>query len=582
MNKIRFLDDAVINQIAAGEVVERPASVVKELVENAIDAGASQIELEIREGGLQYIRVEDDGNGIEADQIPLAFARHATSKLRSEADLWSLTTMGFRGEALPSIAAVSLVEMVTNPGSGAHEIRVEGGIASAVKPAAFPKGTRITVRDLFFNTPARKKFMKSQQTEGNHVYEAVVRLALANPGIGFKFLHEGRTVFQTDGLGSLNEAAYAVLGADYARRMVPVESHSEGITVTGLLSKPEFTRKNRKGQYFLVNRRPVRNPVLSAALEDGYRGFLVGQEKPVAVLNLELDPAQVDVNVHPQKLEVKFSDERAVFLAIKRAARAVLGGPTLDWRPGAETASSQTFGLRTQPFSVAETTPEIYRTAAAQSLAFPEPEAAAARAVAGYQAPVPVSADFRPAAHRPVMVLGQWRENYIVAAIEDALYIIDQHAAHERVLYNRLRQAPEQVLTQVLFLPLAVELPGDLHAAALSQKAELAALGFEIDEIGERSLAIRAVPATMIGKEVEALQEILESRTRCVDELREQAFKVMACKAAVKAGQKLEPAEMVRLMDEWLEAENRGFCPHGRPVAVSLSETEILRQIKRI
>ena len=324
LSKIKLLDKKLINKIAAGEVVERPASVVKELVENGIDAGSTRLEIEIRGGGIDYIRVSDNGIGIEESDLILAFARHATSKLESESDLWSLGSMGFRGEALSSIAAVSEVEMYSNPGAEGHCIKVEGGEVILCQAAPAPPGTSVTVRNLFYNTPARRKFLKSTVTEGNQVYDTVVRLALSHPEVSFSFRNEHRQVFLTSGNGELREVALAIFGRDFSRRLLSIELQYGDIAVTGLIGKPELTRKNRRGQIFMVNRRVVKNPVLSVSLEEAYRGLLLSRERPVGMVFLTVPQEQVDVNVHPQKTEVRFRDEKAVFMAIKTAVREKL------------------------------------------------------------------------------------------------------------------------------------------------------------------------------------------------------------------------------------------------------------------
>ncbi|MGI6548812.1 MAG: DNA mismatch repair endonuclease MutL [Syntrophomonadales bacterium] len=566
MSKIKLLDKALIDKIAAGEVVERPASVVKELLENGIDAGSTRLEIEIRGGGIDYIRVSDNGIGMNEEDLVLAFARHATSKLDSEADLWALGSMGFRGEALSSIAAVSQVEMYSNPGEEGHCIKVDGGMVISSSAAPAPPGTSVTVTNLFYNTPVRRKFLKSTVAEGNQVYDTVVRLALSHPEISFSFRNEHRQVFMTSGNGELREVALAIFGKDYSHRLLDIELQYGDIMVTGLISKPELTRKNRRGQIFMVNRRVVKNSVLSLSLEEAYRGLLLQRERPVGIVFLTMPPDQVDVNVHPQKSEVRFSDEKAVFMAIKTAVREKLFQATNPDLTGESYRTRVESNHQHQPLPSYISEPVNIRP---QPVMREDPLEFAA-----------VLEDNTPS----VNLYGQWQDSYLICEIDGMLNIIDQHAAHERLLFNQLKAQPVKRASQELAVPVAVELPPDLLLLAESRQGFLENLGYVLDRIGEKTMVIRSIPALAAGGEVETLMEILDtwqSQPLTAEMELDNGLKVLACKGAVKAGQRLESREMMHLIREWVNTENRSFCPHGRPTCYTVDKAEMDRLMKR-
>jgi len=567
LSKIKLLDKHLIDKIAAGEVVERPASVVKELVENSIDAGGTYLEIEIRNGGIDYIQVSDNGAGIEEEDLVMAFARHATSKLETEDDLFSLQSMGFRGEALSSIAAVSQVELYSNTGDDGHCIRVEGGQIVSSQAAPAPPGTTVIVRNLFYNTPARRKFLKSPVTEGNHVYDTVVRLALSHPEISFCFRNEHRQVFLTSGNGDLREVVLALFGRDFARRLIDINLEYGEIKVSGLIGKPDLTRKNRKGQIFIVNSRVVRNSMLSASLEDAYRDLLLSRERPVGIIFMTLPPGQVDVNVHPQKTEVRFHDEKAVYMAIKTAVRQELlqiANPVAAKEAYSHSEQAPLVGTSLKSHYITER--DSYR-----------------------DRPLPVEDilllfDTSDKEKTSIKVYGQWQDSYLVCEIDGDLNIIDQHAAHERLLYNRLKENPAERLYQELAVPVAVELPPDLLMMVESRLDYLAELGYRLDMLGERTVVVRSIPAIAVGGEIEALMEILDTwqdQSATGEAVLDSGLKVLACKGAVKAGQRLEEREIKELIEKWADTENRSFCPHGRPVSYTLNRTEIERLLKR-
>ncbi len=567
MSKIKLLDKHLIDKIAAGEVVERPASVVKELVENSIDAGSTCLEIEIRNGGIDYIQVSDNGAGIEEEDLVMAFARHATSKLETEDDLFTLQSMGFRGEALSSIAAVSQVELCSNAGEGGNCIRVEGGQIVSCQAAPVPPGTTVIVRNLFYNTPARRKFLKSPVTEGNHVYETIVRLALSHPEISFCFRNEHRQVFMTSGNGDLREVVLALFGRDFSRRLIDINLQYGEIKLSGLIGRPDLTRKNRKGQIFIVNSRVVRNSMLSASLEDAYRDLLLSRERPVGIIFLNIPPGQVDVNVHPQKTEVRFHDEKTVYMAIKTAVRQEL------LRLADPVAAKESY-------SHSEQTPLPGKTSTSPYIADSN----------GYrERPLP-SEDFlllfdtyddeTPS----FKVYGQWQNAYLICEIDGDLNIIDQHAAHERLLYNQLKENPAKGLSQELAVPVAVELPPDLLMLVESRLDYLSELGYRLDLLGERTVVVRSIPTIAVGGEIEALMEILDTWQEGLpteEAILDSGLKILACKGAVKAGQRLEEREIIELISRWAVTENRNFCPHGRPVCYTINRTEIERLLKR-
>ncbi|NLB17159.1 MAG: DNA mismatch repair endonuclease MutL [Syntrophomonadaceae bacterium] len=595
MNRIKLLDKALIDKIAAGEVVERPASVVKELVENSLDAGSCRIEVEIAGGGLDLIRVIDDGSGIDEDDLILAFARHATSKISDESHLWALSSMGFRGEALSSIGAVSRVEMYSNPGQEGHCIQVEGGEVISLKPAPSPPGTSITIRDLFYNTPARKKFVKSAVTEGNQVYDIILRLAFSHPKVSFSFSNERRRVFQTSGNGHIPEVALAIFGQDYARRLMQFRGQYGAIQVFGLTSTLELTRKNRKGQIFLVNGRVVKNPILGVAMEEAYRGLLLSRERPVGIIYLTIPPDQIDVNVHPQKIEIRFNDEKAVFQAIKSGVRTALyqqanpnitGQQFLTRLESEQNNQSPSKGssftqyqsalpLKYDLQGVLNNNPDNWVPTRAVET---EPESSQWGETR--QQFTQSNEGFRP----QVKTFGQWQDSYLVCELEGRLVIVDQHAAHERLLFNRLKETESPVHEQELAVPVAIELPEDLLTIAEAKSELLQELGYYLDRFGEKSMVIRIIPAMATDQEVETLMDILEQlqNHNLDDRLHlDEGLKILACKGAIKAGQRLDQLQINHLLEEWFRTDTRDFCPHGRPTCMVLEKSDLDKLLKR-
>ncbi|MBO0683747.1 MAG: DNA mismatch repair endonuclease MutL [Candidatus Dormibacteraeota bacterium] len=550
---IRLLAPQVADAIAAGEVVERPAAVVKELVENSLDAGARQVTVEIRGAGRTLIRVVDDGAGVPPDQLQLAFQRHATSKVRSLEDLHRVATLGFRGEALASVAAVSDLECQ----SGGARLRLRAGVAIEEGAAPPLPGTTIEVRDLFANTPARLRFLKSNATEQAASVKVVQTYALLYPEVRFHLLTEGRTALRTSGGGDPKSAAAAVLGAAAAAELLSVE----GDRVRGLTSQPRISRGSRDAVLLSVNRRPITSRSLGYAIEECYLGLLEKGRYPLAVLEIEIEPDEVDVNVHPTKREVRFRDERSVFGRLQRAVRAALTG-------------SGPYRLETPPAAAGDPQPRQLRS--------PVLHEAPAPLYAISSSPPALPDGPGPGPLRP---LGQVQDGYLVAEGPDGVVLVDQHAAHERVLYNRFLAclAGGPAASQPLLLPEVLELEPAQAAAAADHHDRLAALGFMVEEFGPRAVRLLAAPAeTPAGRALEAVRELLtvlaESRPQ---DLLERAAASLACHSAVRFGDRLDPSEQRRLLRDLEETDASVTCPHGRPTRLLLDWQELKRHFRR-
>jgi len=579
---IRLLDDRLINKIAAGEVVERPASVVKELVENSIDAGSSRIEVSISGGGIERIEVVDNGSGIAAGDVHLALQRHATSKIASEADLISISTMGFRGEALPSIAAVSRLELYTQSAqqNGVRAV-LEGGREMSIDAFPTAPGTHMIVRDIFFNTPARKKFMKSAVSEGIHIHEVVSRLALSRPDISVSFANEKKLYFKTPGNGILLDTVASIYGQDYASNFLPLHWQGESYALEGLISKPEFRRVNRKNQIFFVNQRLVKSPMLARAVDEAYRGRLLSREYPVAIIYLTIPSEEVDVNVHPQKTEVRFQDEKVVFRLISRTIQARLDNKSssspLIMEAGLQWPSSSSYGTHPNPNR------SVYLgsqpRASEVHLSFPDiayDPGEYGRSGQNNQGVPEVQGEFA--------VIGQCFEAYILVEKDDSLWLIDQHAAHERINYNRLQASrlAQASAAQLLAFPLTFDRSTaemDLLTAHLETFRDL---GFDIEALGLNSAIVRSAPALLQGREIEVIDECLQLlEDGQSPDIKKELFALMACKQSVKAGQSLNRQEMAILVNDLLAATDYKHCPHGRPTMVEFNRLELDKRFKR-
>ena len=572
---IEILPPEVVGKIAAGEVIERPASVVKELVENALDAGARSIHVEIVAGGRDLVRVADDGHGIPREELPLAVQRHATSKIRRAEDLSRVTTLGFRGEALASIAAVSSLTLTsrTAEGAAAHQIRVRGGVTEGPVAAARAPGVTVTVEDLFFNLPARRKFLRSPASETAQVANVLTQMAVAHPEVAFRLVADGRKALSTPGSGNLLDAALAVLGRDVARALLPVEATVEGdqqgrslaARISGYVADPEVSRSTRSGIWLFVNRRPIKSRTLSHAVEEGYRTLLQVDRHPVAVLNLEVPPWEVDVNVHPTKTEVRLLRERLIYGGLRDAVRStvVLGSvwgrevSTLSTGsgPAADQAAGQFAASRLIDAPVASA-----------------PLGGQGGTVGGRRLPI-------------LRLMGQVAQTYIVAEGEHGLYLIDQHAAHERVLYDRLMASlGREGNTQLLLEPVPLDMSPAQWGTAVDARGELESLGYLLETFGERSLLVRGVPTELPqGRAVQALQEALQelSEEKPGPGWRERVVTLLSCRGAVKAGQPLAMEEMRSLVEALEETDISQHCSHGRPTAILLSRSQLEREFGR-
>jgi len=659
---IHILDEHVANLIAAGEVVERPASVVKELVENAIDAGADNIRVYIEEGGLKLIRVIDNGKGMAAEDVPLAFQRHATSKVTDSRDLFHIRTLGFRGEALPSIASVARVECVTSPdrsGLGTL-IAIEGGAVKRIEDARTAQGTDITVRDLFYHTPARLKYMKTVQTEFGHISDYMYRLALAHPGIAFSLWHQDKQVFSTPGGGDLQQTIAAIYGTATARAMLPVQAENADFAISGWIGKPELTRANRYGMTTIVNGRYVRSFPLQTAILQAYHTLLPINRYPLVVLQLTMDPSLVDVNVHPAKLEVRFSKERELMTFVEEELRKLLHRTNLIPRmqapqpkknviqeqlafyeagrtPSAQAGASwpqesrEGSGRAASGYTARETssTPGFAAPAASRPSAAPSGPAittpaaqdaqhadkrkpltrtppvakapAQPQATARSEADVPASvwqpyvevAETEPPGESrrlpQLRVIGQLHGTYIVAEDDSGLYLIDQHAAHERINYERFYRKFGQPVqaSQELLVPITLEFTA-AEAERLRDRAALfAQIGVYLEPFGGNTFIIRSVPEWMPkGEERELLLEmvelVLQDKSLDIARLREKSAILAACKASLKANDHLSREEIESLLRQLGECASPFTCPHGRPIIVSFSSHELEKMFKRV
>lgn len=575
MSKIVRLSDDVVNQIAAGEVVERPASVVKELVENAIDAQASRIQIEVEGGGKRLIRVRDDGDGMEPVDLGLAIERHATSKLRAAADLEAISSHGFRGEALPSIGSVAELSITSRPALSADgaSVSVRFGRASGVKPAAHPKGTTVEVRHLFAEIPARRKFLKADATELRHIVETVSLLALVRPDIGFTLHADGRSVIEALEARSSRQRLEAVMGRETADALVDVERAEGGIAVSGFTSREPNRGGSRPDLRIFVNGRAVKDRALSKAVTEAYRALGHFDAKPETVLFVDVGAETVDVNVHPAKTEVRFRDASRVFESVVRAIRAALGEAA---RPsGAGIASHVTSAARPLDSPPIETTWHAADGVAAgpgqKAVAF----ASSAQAALQPEGP---------------QALGQYRDTYIVAVFEGDLWLFDQHTAHERARFESIlaRKAEEALESQRLLMPSVVDLSPSLRLLAEECLEELRHLGFEIEDFGGRSLSVSALPALLAGRPpAEALGAVLRqldgaaNRHWAVEGRKHRLAASLACHSAVRAGERLTLSTMQAVVSGLAATEQPEFCPHGRPTRHRIAKDEIARWFER-
>ena len=650
MSKIQVLDPVTIDKIAAGEVVERPASIVKELAENAIDAGATAITVEIEEGGISYIRIADNGCGIEREEVPSAFLRHSTSKIRTVDDLIHIHSLGFRGEALSSIAAVSQVELITKTAEETFgtRYRIAGGKEEGLEETGAKDGTTFVIRQLFYNTPARRKFLKTPMTEASHVSELMTRMALSHPEISFQFINNGQSRIHTSGNGSLKDVIYHIYGREIAMNLIEIQTEAGDVKISGFLGKPVISRGNRNFENYFINGRYVKNQIVSKAIEDAYKDFTMQHKYPFVALQITMPGEEVDVNVHPAKLEIRFQNQQAVYNAVyeavdrglrkeelipqvkleepKEIPRADVPSPAPAPMPKKETKPPQApakeernldyfmqkMKERVAAYHNRESSAEV---AAKDQIFRPSQQADRIREAAVYanlssvgekaekkmenktgeQEPPRqmdlfeekfLDREIRAEYH----LIGQVFDTYWLVEFQDNLYIIDQHAAHERVLYERTLKSMKtrEYTSQMISPPVILDL-GMQEAALLREYMDrFLRIGFEIEEFGQDSFAVRAVPDNLFSlAKKDLLLQMIDSLSDEVSrklspELIDEKVASMSCKAAVKGKMKLSAAEADALIGELLTLDNPYHCPHGRPTIIAMSRRELEKKFKRI
>lgn len=591
MPEIKLLDQQTIDKIAAGEVVERPSSVVKELVENAIDARATAVTVEIKEGGTSLIRITDNGCGIEKDQIPIAFCRHSTSKIRSVEDLLTISSLGFRGEALSSIAAVARVELISKPAGQFTGVRylIEGGKEISLEEIGAPGGTTFLVKDLFYNTPARRKFLKTAQTEAGYISDLMERMALSHPGISFKFINNGQIRLHTSGNGQLKDIIYHIYGRDIAANLLEISGEFDGFSVTGYIGKPVISRGNRNFESYFINGRYIRSSLIAKTIEDAYRGFLMQHKYPFTVLQLVMDSRGIDVNVHPNKMELRFSDAEHVYDSLLRLIQSALKQRELIPEASVKEEPKET----KKAAVLRETAPEPFETKRLEKIRQetlkdspyePKYRIPRERPVVADR-PRLLSEEARPD-HR---IIGQLFETYWLVEFDEQFYMIDQHAAHEKVLFERTMAAyrSKEFSSQYVSPPIVLSLTMQEEVLLKQYLPDFEKLGFQIEPFGGREYAVSAVPDNLYGLNAQdLLMELIDglnavSGKDAPDTVIEKIAS-MSCKAAVKGNSRMSRQEAMCLIDELLKLENPYFCPHGRPVIISMSKREIEKKFKRI
>lgn len=645
MADIELLNEETIDKIAAGEVVERPASIVKELVENAIDAGATSITVEIKDGGIAFIRVTDNGEGIKKDQIKKAFFRHATSKLRSVSDLETLHSLGFRGEALSSIAAVSQVELMTKTRDEliGNRYVIEGAVEKEFSEIGLPPGTTVIIRNVFFNTPARRKFLKSSVTEAGYISDICEHLALSRPDIAFKFVNAGLMRFNTTGDGDLKEVIYRIYGKDVAKELIPISRQMRGIEMNGFLGKPVLNRSNRNFEKFFVNNRYIKSSLLSTAAELGYKQYLMQHKFPFFVLNIDIDTTALDVNVHPTKMEIKFNNDELISDFIESGIEAVLKvnemipDALLEIEKSAEVQRSKEKGP--EPYelnrrSAEPQTDEVIERPAGFEVDFEkgtvnesipyskdepvkkeentvpdhvrlfgntkeEKESVTSNVIKAHDvvyASNPIQMNFfeEKLLSREAMeeyeIIGQVFDTYWMFSYKDNLLIMDQHAAHEKVKYEAILKKMKNEIPdkQELDPPMIISLSGNEKSTLERYKESFEAIGYEYEEFGGGEIAVRAVPLDLYGlNEREVFTEVLDelamvSTSRAVPDVFNNRIATMACKAAVKGNTSMTKEEVLALLKQLMTLDNPYNCPHGRPTIINMSKYELDKKFKRI
>lgn len=656
MPKIKVLPKEIAELIAAGEVVERPASVIKELMENAIDAGSSSVTVEIKNGGITYIRVTDNGCGISREDIRNAFISHATSKISTRDDLYAIGTLGFRGEALASIAAVSNVEVLTRTTEEETGTRycISAGEETLVDDAGCPLGTTIVVRDLFFNTPARMKFLKRDVSEANAVAGIVDKIALSNPDVSIRFIREGKSALFTSGSGDLKTAAYEIFGKDFADGLIEADYSFESVKISGLVSKPTKSRPNRNMQFFFVNGRLVKSGTASAALSEAYKNSIMVGKFPYCVLNITTAPGLVDVNVHPAKIEVRFANERTVFSAVYYAAKNALEhrdeAPKVTIPRTAQTELFEPVRPKTEQMRLPEKQPDFWnRMSSSEYRSAQQPErptyqqSAAREDIITVASPdkkpetadsepstiqhfldaqrakkeetAVIEADIRPElsaeaatlpdekpeetaraldtavdekpAELPVTVIGEAFKTYIIVQQGESIFLVDKHAAHERMLFNELVRNDSKRSTQMLLTPITVTLSKEEYSSVLDNLDMLMQAGFAVEDFGYSVVIVRECPMEISADEVadvvaELAGYLVENRQKLISEKKEWLFSLMACKAAIKGGMYTTEYERELFIKRLFASPEIRYCPHGRPVMIEITRRELEKNFGRV
>ena len=620
MSKIALLTQDTIDKIAAGEVVERPSSVVKELVENAIDAKATAITIEIKEGGISFIRISDNGCGIEKSEVPLAFLRHSTSKIRSVEDLLCVSSLGFRGEALSSIAAVSRVELITKTPDSLTGVRyqIEGSKEVAFEEIGAPDGTTFLVRDLFYNTPARKKFLKSAQTEGSYIADMVEKLALSHPDISFKFIQNNQTKLHTSGNGNIKDLIYHVFGREISGSVLPVELENELFSVHGYIGKPIITRGNRNYEIYFINGRYVKSQLLSKAIEEAYKSFLMQHQYPFCVLYFTFKGESLDVNVHPTKMELRFDNNQEVYQYLCNGLYEILSKK--DMIPEVPVSEEKKSTVIVHEYK--ESIPEPFearrlnQVRASESIFSPsqlENIRTSVKKDSPYEPKYPTKASENTSYKAEILpkeqmtledfssnfltkdakkkhrIIGQLFKTYWLVEFEDKLFIVDQHAAHEKVLYERTMETlrEKEYTSQTISPPIILSLDANEILMLEKHKNSIAKMGYEVESFGGKEYMISAVPANLFKVDmkdlfIEMLDDFSNLSGRETPELILEKVASMSCKAAVKGNQSLSYTEFDALVEELLTLENPFNCPHGRPTIISMTKYEIEKKFKRI
>jgi len=619
VKKINVLEKHVAELIAAGEVIDRPCSVIKELVENAVDAGATAVTVEIKNGGISYMRVTDDGSGISKDDVRTAFVRHATSKISTEDDLNNIATFGFRGEALASIAVMSRVEMLTRTKDSEIGCRYEihGGEEVYFDDAGCPLGTTIVVRDLFYNTPARMKFLKKDVAEGNAVAAVIDRVALSNPNVSIKFIRDLKVVLHTPGSGDLYSVLYSVFGREIAASFIPVEYELGGISVKGYVTKPEFARSSRALQYFFINSRYVKTKTAMIAVEEAFKGTVVTGKFPGCVLDIKVPYGAVDVNVHPAKIEVRFVNERPIFdcvytgvkstvaslsekkeFTIKNVSKDINPFTLMEqvkevqqkWEndpPKKYVIHSAKNDLNTPSVSVEEYRQHFGIPTAPSEVNAPAIKTDVAKPVEKEPAPSVVVEPIEEVEAVKMRVAGEVFNTYIIAESGNDMILIDKHAAHERLIYEKLKSENSEIDRQLLLSPVVINLSKENHAVICENTDVFAKAGFMLEDFGSFSVAIREIPVVVKESDIEAIvveiaDSIVKQKTSDSFEYLDRLYHSIACRSAIKANDRSFSTELEALVEKLVANPDVKYCPHGRPIYISLSKRELEKQFGRI